>query len=300
VTTEADAVRVFAPAKINLFLHVGSKRADGYHELESLVVFASVGDELVFKRADELSLSIDGPFADALTRDPDNLVLKAAGALAAHAGVRKGARITLTKSLPVASGIGGGSADAAATLRGLNTLWKLHLAPEALRTIAAQIGSDVPVCVGSKPAWMEGRGERVHDMRRMPEVHMLLVNPGIAISTAQIFGALEKRDRVSPMSFPGVLGNLDGLLGYLQASKNDLEPPARALAPVIDDVLTMLASTGAPFVRMSGSGATCFGIYEDAAQAKAAAAAVSRAQTEWWVQVSQIAPPTIGKVRPSV
>ena len=161
MASEAEAARVFAPAKINLFLHVGGKRADGYHALESLVVFARAGDELAFERADEFSLTIDGPFAAALLPDPDNLVLKAARALAALAGVRKGARIALTKNLPVASGIGGGSADAAAALRGLNVLWQMHLPPEELRTIAAQIGSDVPVCVESKPAWMEGRGEKV-------------------------------------------------------------------------------------------------------------------------------------------
>ncbi|MGB8602759.1 MAG: 4-(cytidine 5'-diphospho)-2-C-methyl-D-erythritol kinase, partial [Rhizomicrobium sp.] len=156
-----NSVREFAPAKINLFLHVGQKRADGFHDLESLVVFARTGDVLTFETADDLTLTIDGPFAGVLSADDDNLVLKAARALAARAKIVPQAHITLTKKLPVASGIGGGSADAAAALRGLNTLWGLRFIPDQLRSVGVAFGSDIPVCIEPQAAWMAGRGERV-------------------------------------------------------------------------------------------------------------------------------------------
>lgn len=288
MTTEAEAVRVFAPAKINLFLHVGGKRADGYHELESLVVFAKVGDELVCKRADEFSLSIDGPFASALTPDPDNLVLKAAGALAAHAGVRKGARITLTKNLPVASGIGGGSADAAATLRGLARLWDLNVTQEQLRKIGETLGSDVPVCIDSRPAWMEGRGETVTELSGIPEVAMVLVNPGVAVPTEKVFGALKERRGVG-LPLPQAMKGAGELVAYLKTTANDLEAPAREIAPVIGEVLDTLASQpGTLLVRMSGSGATCFGLFESDEFATAAAHALKARNPRWWITTSRI------------
>ena len=283
MATEAEAVRVFAPAKINLFLHVGGKRADGFHELESLVVFARTGDELTFERAGEISLAIDGPFANALTADPDNLVLKAARALAAHAGVRAGARVTLTKNLPIASGIGGGSADAAATLRGLNTLWKLHLAPEVLRTIAAQIGSDVPVCIDSAPAWMEGRGEKVTKLSGIPVVPMVLVNPGVAVPTGKVFAALKERRGVG-LPLPHAMENTAELVSYLKTTANDLETPAREIASVIGEVLDAFAAQpGALLARMSGSGATCFAMFESDEFAKGAARALNSRNTGWWI-----------------
>jgi 4-diphosphocytidyl-2-C-methyl-D-erythritol kinase len=284
VASEAEAARVFAPAKINLFLHVGGKRADGYHELESLVVFARAGDGLAFERADELSLTIDGPFAGALSPDPDNLVLKAARTLAALAGVRKGARIALTKNLPVASGIGGGSADAAAALRGLNVLWQMHLPSEELRTIAAQIGSDVPVCVESKPAWMEGRGEKVTALAGIPEASMVLVNPGVAVSTGKVFAALKERRGVGG-PLPPTMKSVSGLVAFLRTTANDLEAPARGIAPIIGEVLDALASQpGVMLARMSGSGATCFALFESDAAAHDAAVAIETRHTGWWVQ----------------
>ncbi len=283
MTTEADALHVFAPAKINLFLHVGQKRADGFHALESLVVFACTGDELAFEGAGELSLVLDGPFANALTPGPDNLVLKAARALAASAGVRKGARIALTKNLPIASGIGGGSADAAATLRGLNALWKLNLAPEELQAIAAQIGSDVPVCVGSKPAWMEGRGEKVTALAGIVEVPMVLVNPGVAVPTGKVFAALKERRGVG-LPLPDAMKNADELVAYLKTTANDLEAPARQIAPHIGEVLDALASQpGLLLARMSGSGATCFALFDSGASAQNAAAAIRARRGDWWI-----------------
>jgi 4-diphosphocytidyl-2-C-methyl-D-erythritol kinase len=283
VATIPEAARVFAPAKINLFLHVGGKRPDGYHELESLVVFAKAGDELGCERADGFSLTIDGPFANALTPDPDNLVLKAARALADYAGVREGARIELTKNLPVASGIGGGSADAAAALRGLNTLWKLHLAPEALRTVAAQIGSDVPVCVGSKPSWMEGRGEKVTELSGIPEVSMVLVNPGVAVPTGKVFAALKARRGIG-LPLPKAMSGASELVSYLKTAANDLEAPARAIAPVIGEVLDALVlQPGVLLARMSGSGATCFALFERDEFATAAARALNARNPGWWI-----------------
>ena len=281
--TEADKARVFAPAKINLFLHVGGKRPDGYHELESLVVFARIGDQLVFECAGELSLTIDGPFADALTHDPNNLVLKAAGALAAHASVWKGACIALTKNLPVASGIGGGSADAAAALRGLNELWQMNLSAEELRSLAAQIGSDVPVCVESKSAWMEGRGEKVTVLADIPNVPLVLVNPGTAVSTGKVFAALQNRHGVGLPPPPPMKGAAE-FVAYLKTTANDLEAPARAIAPAIGEVLDALAAQpGVLLARMSGSGATCFALFENEAAAHSAASAIGAHRRNWWV-----------------
>jgi 4-diphosphocytidyl-2-C-methyl-D-erythritol kinase len=280
--TKADLVREFAPAKINLFLHVGAKRADGYHELQSLVVFARIGDELVLEAADELSLALDGPFAADLASDPDNLVLKAARMLAAESDFRGGARLALTKNLPVASGIGGGSADAAAALRGLNTLWGLGLQASDLRRIAERIGSDVPVCVEPRPAWMEGRGEKVRALDAIAALPMVLVNPRAAVSTGKIFAALERR-RGTGLSLPPPLIDATELVAYLRSMSNDLEPPARLAAPVIGEVLEALAARPGVFIaRLSGSGATCFALCEDDAAARHAAASIRAQFPQWW------------------
>ncbi|HWA90930.1 MAG TPA: 4-(cytidine 5'-diphospho)-2-C-methyl-D-erythritol kinase [Rhizomicrobium sp.] len=258
------SVRVFAPAKINLFLHVGDKRADGFHALESLAVFVDVGDELAFAPSPELSLAIDGPFAGELTGEGDNLVLKAARALGMTAA------ITLTKNLPVASGIGGGSADAAAVLRGLGK------GRHDLREIAEALGSDVPVCVPSKPAWMEGRGEILTPMT-VPEMHLVLVNPRVGVSTAAVFRALERRSGLGAVKSNA----LDG-------TRNDLEAPARALQPVIGEVLDAIATLpGARLARMSGSGATCFGLFGEALVAARAAEQLAAKYPGWWVRATR-------------
>jgi len=273
-----------APAKINLFLHAGAQREDGYHELESLVVFTGIGDDLTFEAADALSLALDGPFAAALKNEPDNLVLRAARALSAHAG----ARITLTKNLPVASGIGGGSADAAAALRGLMQLWKLAVPPQALHEIALSLGSDVPVCLASAPAWMTGRGEHIQAVHLSVNAAMVLANPGVSVSTAEVFANLEDRTGMGAIN-PDRIRSTQELCEYLKDTRNDLEAPARAIAPVISDVLAALSKSGAMLARMSGSGATCFGIYENDAAANAAAVAISKTQPGWWVKATNIA-----------
>ncbi len=287
MTSVPDAVRISAPAKINLFLHVGDRRPDGYHALESLVAFARAGDELRFARANELSLSIDGPFADALSGDPGNLVIKAARALAAHAGIRSGARMALTKNLPVASGIGGGSADAAAALRGLARLWELDVSREQLRKIGETLGSDIPVCVDSTAAWMEGRGENVTPLDDIPSVAMVLVNPGAAVPTGKVFAALSARRGVG-LGRPPFMANAFDLVSYLKTTANDLEVPACTVAPVIGEVLDALAAQpGALLSRMSGSGATCFSLFADSAGAAHAAANLREDHHNWWIAETQ-------------
>jgi 4-diphosphocytidyl-2-C-methyl-D-erythritol kinase len=281
-------LKFFAAAKINLFLHIGARRTDGYHELESLAVFADVGDELSFEPADELSLAIDGPFGSELSAEKDNLVLRAARALAEYARRPAAAKIHLTKNLPIASGIGGGSADAAATLRGLVQLWDLHIEDRALDSIALSLGADVPVCLQSTPAWMEGIGDRVTPVSDLPEFSLVLVNPRVAVATARIFGALKDRTGVGQTRKPENIGDCTALAEYLQTTRNDLEAPAREEAPVIDDVLNALSQNGATLSRMSGSGATCFGLFANKSDADKAAASISKTHPGWWIRSANI------------
>ena len=289
MTEKAEALRALAPAKVNLFLHVGNKRADGYHALQSLVVFTEAGDELALSPDRELKLVIRGPFGGALKADADNLVLKAARALAAHAGVTRGAAISLKKNLPVASGIGGGSADAAATLRGLSRLWGLKLQRDELHAIAEALGSDVPVCVSSRAQWMEGRGETLTALDPLPAMAVVLVNPGVAVPTAKVFAALTDR-RGTSLPPPPKFANASDLIAYLKDTSNDLEAPARSVAPVIDDVVNALASQqGARLTRMSGSGATCFALFDSDEAAAKAAAAIGKHHPKWWTIATKIA-----------
>jgi len=275
-------MRERARAKINLFLHLGERRSDGYHELESLVAFAGIGDELSFAPSDALSLAMDGPFAPSLQNESGNLVLKAAQALAANAGISPNAKIALTKNLPVASGIGGGSADAAAALRGLCRLWKLSPLRDALDEIALSLGSDVPVCLQSKSAWMTGRGEHVAPIS-LPRISMVLVNPGVAVSTAGVFAKLQSRSGTGHPK-PDDIASATDLAAYLKTTANDLEAPACEIAPVIEEALTALLNTGALLARLSGSGATCFGLYERDADAERAANTIAKTRKGWWAR----------------
>ena len=273
-----------APAKINLFLHVGDKRADGFHALESLVAFTRAGDELDFVLTRGLSLTLDGPFAEGLMGEGNNLVLRAAQKLAAKGNVETRAHISLTKNLPVASGIGGGSADAAAALRGLNALWNLNLPASVLQEIAEEIGSDIPVCVESQPAWMEGRGELVAPLDQFPEMPVVLVNPGVAVPTGPVFAALQRRSGTMGLRPRGRLSSQDDVLHFLGTTRNDLEEPALRLAPAIGVVLESLqGQAGALLARMSGSGATCFAIFGDNIAAEKAAQLIRAAHPRWWV-----------------
>lgn len=289
----ARIVSVCAPAKINLFLHIGDKRADGYHALESLAVFAQTGDRLSLSASKDISLAIEGPFAEGLSADSGNLVLKAAHSLAR--GRNLGAVIMLEKNLPLASGIGGGSADAAAALRALNLLWDLGLSETDLCAVAEDIGSDVPACVLSRPVWMDGRGEILTPVS-VPPLNMLLINPGVAVPTGQVFDALQSRSGLGAVArLPDEPQTLWDISAYLEDARNDLERPAIAIAPVINDVLTALeTANGCVLARMSGSGATCFGLFEGRNFALRAAAAIEREHPDWWLSVTQIAEPDIG------
>ncbi len=276
-SNQVDAACEAAPAKINLFLHVTGKRADGYHLLDSLVVFAAAGDTLRVAPGQGLSLAIDGPFAAGLAGEADNLVLRAARALAAHAGIAPDAALTLTKSLPIASGIGGGSADAAAALRLLARHWGLPGVPSGL---ALPLGADVPVCLAGRPARMQGIGEILRPAPRLPPCGLLLVNPGVAVATPEVFKARAGGFRAEA-SLPAAWPSVAAMAQDLASLANDLEPPAITLAPAIGAVLNALSGLpGALLARMSGSGATCFALFATPAEARAAAQEIAR--PGWW------------------
>jgi 4-diphosphocytidyl-2-C-methyl-D-erythritol kinase len=271
-------IEIVAPAKINLFLHVVGKRADGYHLLESLVSFANVGDEIELTEATSFDLILDGPFAQNLSASPANLVAKAAQMLAEYAGRSADVRIRLTKNLPVASGIGGGSSDAAATLLACAQLWGLKSLPSDSE-IASKLGADVPVCLRRRPTLMSGIGEILADAPDTPSADVVMVNPGVALNTADVF-----RARLGPFTAPGKAVPTIGLRNILNATHNDLQPAALSLAPAISDVVTTLqAQAGCIGARMSGSGATCFGLYQDRASATQAALNIAAAHATWWV-----------------
>lgn len=284
-------VVVTAPAKINLCLHVGDRRADGYHDLESLVAFATVGDVITIEQDDRFSLAIDGPFAAMLGAGDDNLALRAGRLLAARVWSNSGARIHLTKNLPVASGIGGGSADAAAVLRALVLLWNLDVPRNAVHEFAAALGADVPVCVESAPAWMEGKGERVTMLPALPPAYLLLVNPGIAVPTGPVFAALRERQGVGIHYPKSGFNSVAALVQFLRATTNDLEKPACAIAPEIGEVLAEIGELpGMSIARMSGSGATCFGIFESGSELTNAAHALAAHHPDWWIKETMLAP----------
>lgn len=268
-----------APAKVNLFLHVTGRRADGYHLLDSLAVFGPAADLLTAAPAEALSLTLDGPFGAALQAEPDNLVLRAARALAAAAGVAPRAALTLRKHLPVASGIGGGSADAAAALRLLNRMWGAGLDDAALRALAAPLGADVPVCVASTPARMQGVGELVSPGPRLPPCGLLLVNPGVPLATPAVFRA-RAPGFSAEARLPAAWPDAAAMAADLAHLTNDLEAPARALCPEVGEVLSALAALpGAMLARMSGSGATCFALFATPAEARAAEGLLP---AQWW------------------
>ena len=283
--TAPGGVTETAPAKINLYLHVLGRRLDGYHLLDSLVAFADMGDELRVEPADDLSLRIEGPFAPELAGHADNLVLKAARLLAGD----RGARLTLVKNLPVAAGLCGCSADAAAALRALRALWALDLPDGALATLAFRLGADVPVCLAGRVMFVGGAGEDLAPAPRLPAAGMVLVNPGRKLPTAEVFAARE-----GPFSgaarFDSLPRDAAALAGLLAARRNDLEPAAIRLVPAVTAVLAGLrASPGCRLARMSGSGATCFGLYDDRAVAEQAAAWLAERERAWWIKAALLA-----------
>ena len=266
MTDRAPAASEIAPAKLNLALHVRGKLPDGRHAIETIFAFCVDGDRLTGEPANEISLEVTGPFAFELVDETDNLVTRAARALAKAAVVSEGAALKLEKRLPVASGIGGGSADAAAALRLLTSLWRID--PKHAQDVAPMLGSDVPACLLSFPALGEGAGDELTPIA-LPQLSgapVLLINPRVPLSTAEVFARWDGEDR--------------GALGDWRDGRNDLEAPAIALVPQIGAVLAWLsAQAGATFVRMSGSGATCFALFESEEARDSTADAVPR---EWW------------------
>lgn len=262
-------MRETAYAKINLALHVRCRMPEGYHCIETVFAFCEDGDVLSVAEGEGLSLEITGPFAGGLSAGEDNLVGRAAQALAEQAGVCKGARLMLDKRLPVASGLGGGSADAAAALRLLDRWWHIGMDQPALLGIAATLGADVPACLLSRTARGGGRGDVLQPLadEDLAGTPLLLVNPGVPLSTASVFGAWDGVDR--------------GPLGDWRDGRNDLQPAALGLVPEIAEALAALRT--ARLARMSGSGATCFGLYASEAERDAAAAAIAAAHPGWWV-----------------
>jgi 4-diphosphocytidyl-2-C-methyl-D-erythritol kinase len=256
-------------------LHVRERQADGYHRIETIFAFAEDGDRLRVEPAEDLSLAIEGPFASALSAGEDNLVLRAARRLRERAGVMSGARLVLDKQLPIASGIGGGSADAAAALKLLARWWDIA-GEGALQEIAASLGSDVPACLLSRTCRGEGRGDRLSliDEPRLEGMNLLMVNPRVALSTAAVFASWDGVDR--------------GPLGDYRDGRNDLEASAIRLAPEIADVLGALRDQAPRLARMSGSGATCFALFDGEAARDAAAGRIAAAYPDWWQFASRL------------
>lgn len=319
------SVTIKAPAKINLYLHVTGKRDDGYHELDSLVAFADIADVITVTDPadgnDGLSLSITGPFAAGLSTTDDNLVIKAARLLAEHTGVPACAHITLEKNLPIASGIGGGSADAAATLQALIRFWGIELGDddihhvahhvaddidtaralatlfkvwrddldsEMLATIGLELGADVPVCLAGRPAFMGGIGEQLELAPHLPRAWLTLVNPGIEVSTPAVFKA-RTGDFSPPARFHAHPRDAAHFAKTLAERGNDLMAPAIGLEPVIGEVLEALeALEDGLLARMSGSGATCFAMFASEDQARVAAHELTQKHPDWWVQTAEL------------
>lgn len=282
------AIAIAAPAKINLFLHVLGRQADGYHRLDSLIAFAELGDRVDVAPAADLTLAIDGAFAPGLSTGEDNLVLRAARALSAAAGRHvPGAAIRLTKNLPVASGIGGGSSDAAATLKALEALWRLDLGDAALARLGLALGADVPVCLLGETARVAGIGESLSPAGALPPFGVVLANPAVPVPTAAVFKAL--RGRYSgPAGEAPATASAREFAAWLGRCGNDLAAPAIEIAPIIGEVLAALGATGECLLaRLSGSGATCFALYPDDHAAEAATRVIRAAHPGWWAAATR-------------
>lgn len=282
----AKSIAVVAPAKVNLYLHVVGRRSDGYHLLDTLMVFTELGDGLTVETANKLTLETDGPFVASLPDDhDDNLVMKAARKLAEAAGIRPRARIRLTKNLPVSAGLGSGSSDAAATLKALSRLWDIASDKVDLPALALTLGADVPACLVAEPQFVGGIGEELTPAPRLPAVDILLVNPGVQLSTPSVFGA--RRGGFSPDArFTETPRDVRDLAVLLKERENDLTEAASRLSPIVRDVIGAIEKTpGCRLARMSGSGATCFGLFDDAETAERAKEQLER--YDWWCAVTK-------------
>ncbi len=286
---------VWAPAKVNLYLHVGPPLDDGRHPLDSLVMFAdgNAADRISIRPSDVICLNVDGPVSKALKGENNNLVLQAARMLAEATGRSGlGAALSLHKELPVAAGIGGGSADAAATLKALNQYWDIGFGEEALLNLGVELGADIPACIKGEPVLMRGIGEKLSpfDMEALP---IVLVNPQVKLSTGDVFkkfDGLNLGDGFSEREGPKWTGDVRSYVELLKEYSNDLEEPAKSLCPAVKDVLETLESTaGALMARMSGSGPTCFAVFDTIEEAQAAAYVLSKQNKKWWVRATLLA-----------
>lgn len=294
----AEIIDQAAPAKINLALHITRRREDGYHDLESLIVFADIGDELVAEAAEADSLNISGPFADGLGTGPSNLVLRAVSAFRERwpSYAPPGLKLHLIKNLPVASGIGGGSADAAAALRIMAQVAAQPVPVSDLVDLAAGLGADVPACLLSRPLLARGVGEILSPLSEFPQLHITLVNPRVPVATADVFRRLRAHDNYPLPALPEPLTRPAQLGLWLSETRNDLQPPAVKLVPEIGMIIEELAEApGCMLSRMSGSGATVFGLFAAEGPAHDAASQLRRAHPDYWVGTAPVlVPPQAG------
>ena len=277
-----------APAKLNLFLNIVGRRDDGMHLLETLITFANVGDVIRVSPADDIVLITSGPFSAELPSAQDNLAFRAATAFAASVNAKTGARIELEKNLPIASGIGGGSADAAATLSGLCRLWGVKEDFEMLHALARDLGADVPACLAGLPVFASGIGECLHPMTDLPSLAVLLVNPRVEIETAVVYRRYSGPFTTWPQ-LTRIPSDRIEFAALLKERGNDLRPPAMEIAPAIADVLSRLnALPGTLLAQMSGSGATCFALFAARHDAEAAARRLRAEARDWWIETADL------------
>ncbi|MGZ9099794.1 MAG: 4-(cytidine 5'-diphospho)-2-C-methyl-D-erythritol kinase, partial [Brevundimonas sp.] len=280
-------IRILAPAKVNLFLHVGPVAADGYHPLASLVAFADVGDGVTVQPAERLSLTVTGPFGQGLSADGDNLILKALRALGETTGAGDPpVAVTLDKQLPIAAGLGGGSSDAGAALKGARDVLGLPLDDETLAGVAAGVGADGPMCLHARAAWAGDRGDRLTFEPRLPPLSAVLINPGVPSPTGAVYrGFDEGGAAAADCPEPPADWRPSSVIGWLAAQRNDLEAPAIVLQPAIEEALHEAARLpGVRLVRMSGSGATIFALFDTAEDAADSARRLTQARPDWWVR----------------
>ena len=271
---------------MNLALHVVGRRADSYHLLDSVALFADFGDHVEVAPAETLALAVSGPFAAHAPGEESDLAWRAAEAFAAHAGTAPAASIRVVKEIPAGAGLGGGSADAAAVLRALNERLETPMEAEALRALGLTLGADVPMCLAGQALRARGIGEAIDLIEGWPLLPMVLVWPGGSVSTAEVFGALASREN-PPLPDPPAPPDVGAVCDWVAACRNDLEAPALRIAPEIGDVLAALRSTeGCRVARMSGSGSACFGLYAERAEAEAAAERLRGAHPSWWVRAT--------------
>jgi len=288
VQNSSRIISFFAPAKINLYLHITAKRRDGYHSLESLVAFANYGDEISVAPSDKLTLTINGPCSKGLQSNADNIVIKAAKLLANSNGVDQKAKITLTKNLPISSGMGGGSADAAATLHALSKLWNLSLKTIDFSNLAEKLGADVSVCLKNTPSIITGIGEKVMLAPKLPNLWFILVNPGIPVSTRKVFAAHKEKNSATH-AFKTRPQTVKELASLLSEFRNDLTPAAIETAPIIEEVLKVVqAEKKQLLTRLSGSGATCFALFEEKNAAVEAARGLKMKYPKWWIKATAL------------